>query len=58
VAFELRCQSGNESVVKTLKANEDCVTQVKPNAEEAVHDVRRAVIAELHSALPEELLVA
>ena len=54
-ASELRRQAG-ELIAQTLKATEDRVSQVKRKAEEAVHDVRRAAMAELQRALSAERL--
>lgn len=56
-ASELRRQAG-ELIAQTLKATEDRVSQVKRKAEEAVHDVRRAAMAELQRALSAERLRA
>lgn len=56
-ASELRRQAG-ELIAQTLKATEDRVNQVKRKAEEAVHDVRRAAMAELQRALSAERLRA
>jgi runt-related transcription factor 1 len=56
-ASELRRQAG-ELIAQTLKATEDRVSQVKRKAEEAVHDDRRAAMAELQRALSAERLRA